>query len=80
MCDFPEHFGEVLGLLLILTENQNLDPAVKIKINNQGSMLLTFLCSLFTKILNQLDRFKNKKVWHDKNGIAFNEFSNIVNV
>ena len=28
MCDFPEHFAEVLGLLLILTESQSLDPEV----------------------------------------------------
>jgi hypothetical protein len=28
MCDFPEHFGEVVGLLIILTESQSLDPDV----------------------------------------------------
>ena len=27
-CDFPEHFGEVIGLLIILTESQSLDPEV----------------------------------------------------
>ncbi len=30
ICDFPEHFAEVIGLLLILTESQSLDPEVSL--------------------------------------------------